>query len=380
MALLVECPRCRRRVSLKRSSCPGCGLTGLKKKPGKIYWIEYYDLEGKRRRERIGPSKEAAEARLAEIKRLKAEGRFIPGRFQGNIRLGEFYLKHYLPYCEKHNRPKWVGRKKDVLQLFFKPFFGLETRLKDVTPAKIESYKQWRLSHGVKGPTINRELSILKNFFSLAEKWGFVDSNPVKKVQLFEENKDRWRFLTKREARRLLENLPYETRPIFEFLLATGLRLLNVLRLRWDQIDLQKGTLKIESTATKGKRELILPLSEWALRILKNQPRHIRSPYVFCRPDGKPYSHIYEGFKSALKRAGLPKSIRIHDLRHTFASWALEAGVDIGTLKELLGHATLEMVLRYAHLSLDHKKKAVNLVTLENAEEDNSGLSSEKAL
>jgi len=133
--------------------------------------------------------------------------------------------------------------------------------------------------------------------------------------------------------------------------------------------------LRIESTATKGKKELVLPLSNWAFKILQEQPRHIRSPYVFCRPDGKPYSHIHDGFKAALKRAGLPSRIRIHDLRHTFASWAIQAGIDIRTLKDLLGHTTLTMVLRYAHLSLEHKRQAVNLVTLDETKE----ASSEKA-
>jgi len=369
MGLLVECPKCRRRVSLKKDSCPGCGLSGLKKRPGKVYWIEYYDFDGKRRRERIGSSKEAAEARLAEVKKLKAEKRFIPGKFQGVIRLGDFYLKHYLPYCEKHNRPRWVKRKRDVWRLYFAPFFGPETRLKDITPSRIESYKQWRLSQGARGPTVNRELAILKNAYSMAEKWGFVDSNPVKRVKFFEENRDRWYFLSKEEARRLLDNLPFETRPIFEFLLATGLRLSNVLRLRWDQVDLRAGLLRVEGSETKNRKELILPLSKWALEVLKRQPRHIKSPYVFCRPDGKPYSYIYQGFKNALVRAELPSHIRIHDLRHTFASWAIEAGVDIRTLKDLLGHATLTMVLRYSHLSLEHKRQAVNRVNLADTDE-----------
>ena len=372
MGLLVECPRCRRRLSIKKDSCPKCGLSGLKKRPGKVYWIEYYDTEGRRRREKIGLSKEAAEARLAEIKRLKAEKRFIPGKFQGSMRLGEFYLKHYLPYCEKHNRPRWVKRKQDVWRLYFAPFFGAETRLKDITPAKVEAYKQWRLSQGVSGPTANRELAILKNAFSLAEKWGFAETNPVKKVKFFEENKDRWYFLTKEEARRLLDQCPPETRPVFEFLLATGLRLSNVLNLRWNQIDLKNRTLRIEASSTKGKKELVLPLSSWAIRILDRIPRHIRSPYVFCKPNGQPYKDLHDGFKSALRRAGLPTTIRIHDLRHTFASWAIQAGVDIKTLKDLLGHATLEMVLRYAHLDLSSKLRAVDKVNLDFDEAETS--------
>lgn len=369
MAILVECPKCHAKNSLKRDTCR-CGLT-LKKRSGKIYWVEYYDHEGKRCRERIGPSREAAEARLAEIKKLKAEKRFIPKKFEGTLTLAEFWEKHYMPYCRRHNSPSWIRRKEEVWRLYIKPFFG-QSRMRDITPAKIEAYKRMRLDGGAKGPTINRELAILKNAYSLAEKWGFVEGNPVKKVKFFEENRDRWYFMTKEEAKRFLDQCPPETRPIFEFLLATGLRLSNVLNLRWDQIDLRHRTLRIEASSTKGKRELILPLSTWTLNILKRIPRHIRSPYVFCRPDGKPYKDLYDGFKAALKRAGLPTTIRIHDLRHTFASWAIQAGVDIKTLKDLLGHATLEMVLRYAHLDLSTKLKAVDKVNLEAEESEMS--------
>ena len=349
MAILVECPQCRARNSLRRDTCLKCGFS-VKKAANKVYWVDYYDQDGRRRRERIGPSKMAAEARWAEIRRLKAEAEQIPSKKAALIRFSDFWEKTYYPWVLQNNSPSWAERKRFIYEAHLRPYFG-DLTLREITSSVIEDYKNTRLSEGAAPGTVNRELAVLKHAFSLAQKRGvYTKENPVKSVTMFQENKDRWRFLTREEAQRLLDATPPATRPIFEFLLATGLRLGNVLNLRWDQVDLKRGTIRIPASSTKAKKELILPLSDWALDVLRGHPRHISSPYVFCKSSGRPYKDVRTGFKRALKRAGLDPSIRIHDLRHTFASWAIQDGVDLALLKELLGHSTLVMVLRYAHL------------------------------
>ncbi len=356
----MECPQCRARNSLKRDTCSRCGFN-IKKAANKVYWVDYWDQNRRRRRERIGASKAAAEARWAEIRKAKVEGRYVPSKREGLILFSEFWEKHYIPFCAEHNRPKWLERKQDVYRVYLREFFG-SLPLRDITTYKIEIYKRKRLDQGAAPATVNRGLAILKHAFSQAVLWGLCKENPVKAVKMLSEDRERWRFLTKEEAQRLLENLWPETRPIFEFLLATGLRRGNVLNLRWDQVDLKNRTLRIPSSSSKGGKELVLPLSDWAMEILTRIPRHISSPYVFCKPSGEPWKAISKGFKSALKRAGLDPSIRIHDLRHTYASWAIQAGVDLALLKELLGHSTLAMVLRYAHLDQTSKLEAANKI------------------
>ena len=196
-----------------------------------------------------------------------------------------------------------------------------------------------------------------------AIRWGFYHGvNPVFLAGMLPENNEHVaRALTESEAIKLLDKLPAETKPIFEFSLATGIRIGNVLSLRWSQID--RDNLIIKLPKTKNKKAIQLPLNDWALDILKIVPRHIKSPYVFCKLNGEHYKDVRQGFKNALKNAGLDTTIRIHDLRHTFATWAASKGTPTSVLKDLLGHSTLAMVSRYSHVGHQTLVEMANKIT-----------------
>jgi integrase len=164
---------------------------------------------------------------------------------------------------------------------------------------------------------------------------------------LHENNEHVAKAMTDAEIEKLLPELPAETRPIFEFCLATGLRIGNVLNLTWQQIDRQAKTISIPKT--KSGKPLVIPLNDWAADVIKDVIRHVRSPYVFCKLNGKHYKVIHHGFKAACVRAGIGK-YRIHDLRHTAATRLAASGVSTTGLKDLLGHSTLAMVQRYSHM------------------------------
>jgi integrase len=134
----------------------------------------------------------------------------------------------------------------------------------------------------------------------------------------------------------------------------------EILNLRWDQVDLKHGFILLEVTKNGERREI--PINETLRQNLETQPRHIKSSYVFWYGEvGRPYGEVTKSFNSAVRRAGI-KDFTFHDLRHTFASHLVMAGVDLTTVKELLGHKTLTMTLRYAHLAPGHKAKAVELL------------------
>ena len=364
MGLLVECPQCRYRNSAKASTCKKCGLD-LRKAKGKTYWIEYYDLHHKRRRERIGPNRQIAEMRLAEVKRLMVEERFVPEKRRGMQRFTDFWETRYWPYVQQVNSPGWLRRKEHIYHQHLKPFFS-RYRLREISRQLIEDFRQKRLEEGASPAEVNREVAVLRHCLNYAVKLEVLSVNPASNLGALPEREDVWYFLSREEAKRLLEALNPTVRPIFEFALATGLRISNVLNLKWSQVKLQERKLVIPASEAKSKKELVLPISDWALKILQQQvSKTEHHEYVFARKDGRPYRYLYGSFKNALKRAGLPETIRIHDLRHTFASWAVQAGVDFRILKELLGHRTLEMALRYTHL--DHRTllEHVNRVRLE---------------
>jgi integrase len=119
-----------------------------------------------------------------------------------------------------------------------------------------------------------------------------------------------------------------------------------------------QGYMIIAAQEAKRGQDLKLPLSPEAVDLLRDLPRDPESPFVFCKANGKPYQDIYSGFRLALKRAGL-EDCTIHTLRHTVGSHLVMNGVDLATVKELLGHRDIQTTLRYAHLAQDHKQKAI---------------------
>ena len=139
--------------------------------------------------------------------------------------------------------------------------------------------------------------------------------------------------------------------------LNTGMRKGEVLTIVREEVDLKHGFILLENTKNGERREI--PINQTLRDTLTALPRHITIPYVFWKKkDGKRYGDVKKSFHSALKRAGI-KNFRFHDLRHTIASHLVMNGIDLTTVKELLGHKTIAMTMRYAHLAPSHKEKAV---------------------
>ncbi len=203
---------------------------------------------------------------------------------------------------------------------------------------------------GVKNSTANNLLTIIGAVLNAAKGWGWLDSAPTLHKLPVTERRLRW--LTREEADRLLGELPDHLKPLVRFSLATGLRQQNVAQLEWSQVDLERRVAWIHADQAKGKRLITVPLNTDAVMVLREQyGRHPRQVFVH---DGQPIRRpIAAGWYPALKRAGL-EGVRWHDLRHTWASWHVQAGTPLLVLKELGGWANLEMVLRYAHLAPDH--------------------------
>jgi integrase len=130
----------------------------------------------------------------------------------------------------------------------------------------------------------------------------------------------------------------------------------EILSLTWDQVDLDSGIITVEKSKNDGIRHI--PINKQLTNEFNAVKINSAGRYVFSKKSGEPYRDIRASFQSALKRAGI-KDCRFHDLRHTFASHLVMNGTDIATVKELLGHKSITMTMRYAHLSQEHKQKAV---------------------
>jgi integrase len=224
--------------------------------------------------------------------------------------------------------------------------------------------------------TINRDISCLHHMFSKAVEWEMIEKSPFDKGKslLVKENNQRLRYLEENEIDSLLKECTPPIRDIVECALNTGMRRGEILNLKWNQI--RNGFIYLKKTKTQNPREIPIndTLDKMFKRIKSEQNpsennvvgldgkpvKAVKSKYVFSKK-GKPYTYITNTFNTAVRRAGI-EDFRFHDLRHTFASQLLMMGGSLKDVQELLGHKTMTMTLRYAHLSQEHKRKAVNLL------------------
>ena len=255
--------------------------------------------------------------------------------------------------------------KRDALsvKILLKYFKG--QNLMSITPSCIEDYIGSRLKDGVANGTINRELTCLKRMFSLAIKWEDAQFNPVKEVDFLKEPPGRTRYLSEAEANRLIRCTSDHIKPIIITALNTGMRLTEILSLKWNQVHIESVVNpNLELQVTKNNMKRHVPLNKDMVELLKdikmkNDKKSHPSEYVFLGKYGNPLLSVKGPFKVALKKAGI-SDFRFHDLRHTFASHYVMNGGDLMSLKEIGGWSSMKMVERYAHLASDYKGKMVN--------------------
>ncbi|QEY27138.1 site-specific integrase [Neisseria zalophi] len=200
--------------------------------------------------------------------------------------------------------------------------------------------------------TKNRYLALIRAILNKAVKeWGWLDRAPH--LKLYSEPKRRIRWLTKDEANRLIASLPQYMADMAIFSLSTGLRQRNVLDLEWKQVDLAGRVAWIHADESKSGRAIGIALNDTAVEVLSRQIGK-NNRFVFTYSNGCKVKSISSRiWKTALHKAGI-SDFRWHDLRHTWASWLVQAGVPLAALQEMGGWESIEMVRRYAHLSAEH--------------------------
>jgi integrase len=320
-------------------------------KRGNIWYIDYY-CGGKRYREAIGQNRKVAESVLAKRKADIAEGRFLDVKEQSTATFDDIAAL-FLEYSRNHKLS--YERDERCIKLLREQFGGM--RLDEITPLLIEKYKAARRKR-VGPATVNKELACFKTMFSKAVVWGMSTSNPIKKVSMFREPPGRVRFLSQEEIDRLLFEAADHLKPIIIVALYTGMRKSEILKLTWKDIDFEHRLLFVRNSKNGSSRQI--PMAQDVVRVL--QPLPATQSRVFTGTQQNSVSSIRTGFENAVKRAEI-EDFSFHDLRHTFASYMVMAGVDILTVKELLGHRTLAMTARYAHLSSAHKSRAVETLS-----------------
>jgi len=236
--------------------------------------------------------------------------------------------------------------------------------LKDISPLLIEKYKLKRMKSEIRPATVNRELSVLKRAFNLAIDWKMTDENPVQKIKFLRQPEPRERVLTEEEELKLFAACTEHLKPVILTALRTGMRKSEIADLKWNQVDLKNK--EIEVVRTKSGKKRIIPVSEDLFQVLK-MFKNVNgdSEFVFQYVDQKTgemrhLKYFRRSFENACRRAGI-SGFTFHDLRHTFASRLVRKGVDLITVKDLLGHYSVKTTERYTHSNQEQKRKAVDL-------------------
>jgi len=355
----LSCPAGSRKAVFGDTLCKGLSLE-VRATGGKTWYLTYTNKRGKRHQHRLGDLKDLslAQARsLADECRSQVAMGGDPAEEQALLRqtptFAVFIAEQYLPFIQTYKR-SW---KCDLstLRTHLLPAFG-ERSLDAFKRTDVLSLQQQWIRDGFAPGTINKYLVLLRYVFNLAIRWEVpgITINPTKQVALLQVNNNRQRFLTTEEARALIEAVQASNNevlePIVSMLLLTGARKREVLDARWEDLDWQRRLWRIPKT--KAGKARYVPLSTATLGLLerRKQPSG-RSGYIFPNPTtDKPFQSIYYAWDTARKEAGLD-DLRIHDLRHSFASFLINGGRSLYEVQQLLGHSNSNMTQRYAHLA-----------------------------
>lgn len=225
----------------------------------------------------------------------------------------------------------------------------------------------------ISGATINREIATLKDALQKAADWKLVRKGirqDLVAIKKYEEPPGRLRYLADQaEANQLLAACPGIFQRLVLTALHTGMRKSELLGITWEVVDLTNGFIHVKQT--KNGRARSLPINRTLRSVLVSLRTRIDVPWVFHDGHGRRITDRFKPFEAAVKKAGLV-DFHFHDLRHTFASWLVMAGVPLSAVSELLGHTSLAMTMRYAHLSPKHLTEAVRILDGESSSLDNN--------
>jgi integrase len=344
--------------------------------------VDWYDSQGKRNR-RLCRSKQEAKQFESVQSSIKFQEKTLGIKKAVSIKFEEFAEK-FRNYSKTHSKPKTYKFHNDAIRTLNLSFADLN--LENISLENVDQYKYDRLQK-VKPSSVNRHLAVLKKMLNLAEEWGYLKNNISSKIKLLKEPPGRLRYLLKDEVPRLLQAClktkakykdddgktyrevdvikPKHLHLIVSIALNTGMRSGEILNLSREDIDLENGYIKINQSKTNKRREIPINAELKKLFLKYNMPE---SGKLFNIAEFK------RSWNRAAEDAGL-EDLKFHDLRHTFASHLVMQGVDLATVSNLLGHSTIQMTMRYAHLSPDHQKMAVEKIS-KAFKQSHSGLTS----
>ena len=316
---------------------------------GRVWWMRF-SYHGKQ----VRASTEVTDKKLAEriyhkVMAQIAEGKWFPPEAGADKTVRELLERYLRDHSAPNKAPTTHRCDQSRAQHLIRAFGDLT--LKEIRPSLVAAHKSKRRAEGAAAKTINNELALLSHAFQFAVKeWEWVAENPVQRVSKDKVQNLIERWLTSEEEQRLLAASPGWLQEIIVFAVNTGLRQSEILNLQWCNVDLFRRTITLLKQKNGGRDTL--PVNAKALDVLKARAkvRSLKTDYVFYNGAGNRMDarDLLRVFYPAMKKADVNR-FRFHDLRHTFATRLVQAGVDIYSVQKLGRWKTISMVMRYAH-------------------------------
>ncbi|OGT07826.1 MAG: integrase [Gallionellales bacterium RIFCSPHIGHO2_02_FULL_57_16] len=364
----TTCPAGKDKVNIFDSHCKGLMLE-VRHTGGKTFYMRYQDARGKTRQLRLADEQDVSLAQARQLcnqRRSQIALGIDPTADQAILRsvptFADFIHERYMPFVKGYKK-SWVS-DDSYLRNHLLPAFG-KMHLDEITKRDVIAFHHGMRTKDYALGTANRCLILLRYAMNLAVRWEIpgMKVNPTKDVALFEDHNGKERYLTQDEAQRIFEAVRQSENRMLQYiipmLILTGARKREVLDAKWTDFDLDRKQWRIPTTKAGKPRHV--PLSDGVLQLLDTIP-HDDCVWVFANPKSRmPYVSIFCSWDTARKRAGLA-DVRIHDLRHSFASFLVNAGRSLYEVQKILGHTQVKTTQRYAHLSQDTLIDAANQV------------------
>ncbi len=333
-----------------------------KRKDSPFWWISFTDASGKRARRTSGTSDRKEAEALAAKWRLETFQAKQWGK-QPSRTFDELMLA-YLKATENEKRS--AERDKYSAKHLYQFFTGHQ--LETLKGSDIRAYIEARKSEGAAQGTVNREIGLFSSAINYARnEWDWELPNPVMGKRL-REPEGRIRWLTKEEATQLVVAAGTDPRAthlpdLIRLAVNTGMRKSEMLGLEWLRVDLKANLIHLGAEHTKAGKRRSVPLNDEARSALLSRANFKArycpdSPWVFTNRKGERIESVKTSFNSACEIAGI-ENFTVHDLRHTCAAWLVSAGASLIEVRDLLGHSTIRMTERYAHLAPENVRNAV---------------------
>ncbi len=322
-------------------------------KRGGAWCVNFMANGGRRVRQTVGPNKKVAEKVLSLRITQVLENRYFPP----NRQLGRMPFKDFAQmYLEREGPLLKSIRTERNRVLAWAREFGSRP-LGQIARAEIEDWRREKMMR-CRPATINRDLSRLRRMFSLAVEWELLEESPMAGIRFLRENNARTRYLSLQECQRLIAScIAPHIRALVGVALHSGMRLGEILNLRWYDLDFASGFILVRDSKNGESRHV--PMDATLSALFRAYPHRLGTDLVFSSSRGGRIVDVRTGFQNACKRAELT-DLHFHDLRHTFASQFVMAGGDLYILKEILGHKSPAMAARYAHVSPTYLIKSID--------------------